>query len=146
MTTTSPRYQNAQDLSRRLQFGKGTIRRILGISESTQSRYEKNNPILKPAIADRLSRFQRLSQQALDLFEDEAEAQSWLSTPKASLDGQTPLDALATDGGAQRGEELFLGRVDCMPLVAGIPKDPRLSIPPLALCWLPYLDTYTISA
>jgi putative toxin-antitoxin system antitoxin component (TIGR02293 family) len=107
MTTTAVRYSNAQDLSSRFQVSKGTIRRILGISESTQNRYEKNNPILKPAIADRLSRFQRLSQQALDLFEDEAEAHRWLSTPKASLDGQTPLDALTTDGGAQRVEELL---------------------------------------
>jgi len=107
MTTTALRYRNAQDLSRRLHVGKGTIRRILGISESTQSRYEKNNPILKPAIADRLTRFQRLSQQALDLFEDEAEAQRWLSTPKAALDGETPLNVLTTDGGAQRVEELL---------------------------------------
>ena len=73
MTANSLRYRNAQDLSRRFHLQKGTIRRILDISESTQSRYEKNNPILKPAIADRLARFQRLSQQALDLFENEAE-------------------------------------------------------------------------
>ena len=107
MTANSLRYRNAQDLSRRFHLQKGTIRRILDISESTQSRYEKNNPILKPAIADRLARFQRLSQQALDLFENEAETQRWLSTPKAALEGETPLEALTTDGGAQRVEELL---------------------------------------
>ena len=56
---------------------------------------------------DRLARFQRLSQQALDLLEDDAETQRWLSTPKAALEGETPLEALTTDGGVQKVEEFL---------------------------------------
>ena len=80
---------------------------ILGISESTQSRYERTNPVLKSTIADRLERFERITQQALDLFEDKAETLRWLSTAKESLGGQTPLEALATDSGSKKVEELL---------------------------------------
>ncbi len=108
MTQTLPKkYEAVQAVSKRFQVGKGTIRNILGISESTQSRYEKTNPILKLALADRLERFERITQQALDLFEDKAETQRWLATPKESLGGQTPLYALATDSGSKKVEELL---------------------------------------
>ena len=50
---------------------------------------------------------QRIMQQAFALFEDEAETQRWLSTPKDGLDGQTPLEALATDAGSKKVEELL---------------------------------------
>lgn len=107
MTQASHDYQAAQVLGKRFHLQKETMRRILGISESTQNRYEKNNPILKPAIADRLSRFERITQQALDLFEDETETQRWLSTPKVELEGKTPLEALSTDLGARKVEEML---------------------------------------
>ncbi len=107
MKTTLPKYEAVKTLSKRFQVEKGTIRQILGISESTQHRYEKSNPVLKLAIADRLERFKRITQQALDLFEDEEETQRWLSTPKSVLAGKTPLEAMATDAGSQQVEELL---------------------------------------
>jgi putative toxin-antitoxin system antitoxin component (TIGR02293 family) len=107
MTTSLPNYATITTLSKQFQLGKATIRQILGISESTQHRYEKSNPILKPAIADRLERLQRITQQALDLFEDETEAQRWLSTPKKVLGGKTPLESLTTDQGSQQVEEML---------------------------------------
>ena len=62
-------------------------------------------PILKTENADNVK--QRIIQQAFDLFEDETETQRWLSTPKDGLDGQTPLEALATDAGSKKVEELL---------------------------------------
>lgn len=88
MTTTLTNYAEVETLLKRFQVEKGTIRQILGISESTRHRYEKSNPILKPAIVNRLERFQRITQQALDLFEDERETQGWLATPKNALGGK----------------------------------------------------------
>jgi putative toxin-antitoxin system antitoxin component (TIGR02293 family) len=107
MTQMLPQYEMVKDLSQRFHVQKGTMRQILGISESTQARYERKNAVLKTAIADRLERFQRITQQALELFEDEEETQRWLSSPKDGLGGQTPLQALATDGGTKRVEELL---------------------------------------
>ncbi|ACK71208.1 conserved hypothetical protein [Gloeothece citriformis PCC 7424] len=104
MTQTLPKYEAVKTLSKRFQVEKNTIRQILGISESTQHRYEKSNSVLKPAIADRLERFKRITQQALDLFEDEGETQRWLATPKKALGGKTPLEVLATDAGSKEVE------------------------------------------
>ena len=77
------------------------------VSSAPKFRYEKQNPILKAAIADRLERFNRICQQALELFEDETETQRWLSTPKVTLGGQTSLGVLSTDAGAKRVEEIL---------------------------------------
>ncbi|MGK7874546.1 MAG: antitoxin Xre/MbcA/ParS toxin-binding domain-containing protein [Xenococcaceae cyanobacterium] len=107
MTQTLLSYQEVKDISHRFSLDREDVRNILGISESTQFRYEKNNPALKPSIADRFERFQRIISQALELFEDEAETRRWLSTPKAALGGETPFKALATDGGTKKVEELL---------------------------------------
>ncbi len=105
--SSAPRYQSIKEVSKQFSLGRAEIKQIFGISESTQFRYEKQNPILKSAIADRLERFNRICQQALELFEDETETQRWLSTPKVTLGGQTPLGVLSTDAGAKRVEEIL---------------------------------------
>lgn len=101
------RYEVIEDISKRFSLNKADIKQLFGISESTQFRYEKQNPVLKPAIADRLERFNRIYQQALELFEDEAETQRWLSTPKLVLGGETPLKVLGTDARAKKVEEIL---------------------------------------
>jgi putative toxin-antitoxin system antitoxin component (TIGR02293 family) len=80
---------------------------IFGVPIRTQARYKKSDAVLNSLVVDRLERFKRIVQQAIDLFEDEAEAQRWLSTPNASLNNQTPLNAMATDGGAKQVEEIL---------------------------------------
>lgn len=100
-------YASIKDISNRFSLNKEEIKQLFGLSESTQFRYEKQNPILKPAIADRLERFHRIYQQALELFEDEDETQRWFSTPKVSLAGETPLRMIATDAGAKQVEEIL---------------------------------------
>lgn len=101
------RYEAIKQISNRFSLDKAEIKQMFGISESTQFRYEKQNSVLKPAIADRLERFNRIYQQANELFEDEYETQRWLSTPKAALEGNSPLKALATDAGAKLVEEIL---------------------------------------
>lgn len=100
-------YQSIKQVVKRFDLDKTQVKQLFGISESTQFRYEKQNPILKDAVADRLERFNRIVQQALELFEDEAETKRWLSTPKTALSGETPLMALATDAGAKKVEAML---------------------------------------
>lgn len=101
------KYESIKEVARRFDLDKAAVKQIFGISESTQFRYEKQNPILKDAVADRLHRFNRIAQQAWELFEDEVETKRWLSTPKTALSGETPLQALATDAGAKRVEAML---------------------------------------
>ncbi len=101
------KYQSIKEVVKRFELDKTDVKQLFGISESTQFRYEKQNPILKDAVADRLERFNRIVQQAVELFEDEAETKLWLSTPKTALSGETPLQALATDAGAKKVEAML---------------------------------------
>lgn len=109
MQTTSVtwRYESIEEISHRFSLDKDDVKQLFGISQSTQFRYQKQNPVLKPAVADRLERFHRIYRQAQELFEDESETQRWLTQPKALLEGQTPLKALATDAGAKKVEEML---------------------------------------
>ncbi len=106
-TSNTLKYESIKDLQNRFSLDKAEVKELFGISESTQFRYEKHNPVLKPAIADRLERFNRICQQARELFEDENETQRWLTTPKSALGGETPLKAIATDAGAKKVEEIL---------------------------------------
>ena len=100
-------YKAAKTSLERFSLDKVQIRNLLGISESTQFRYERQNPVLKLAIADRLERFNRICAQALELFEDKEETHRWLLTAKVTLDGKTPLEVLKTDAGAKKVEEIL---------------------------------------
>ena len=46
-------YEIVKRTSDSYQIDRASVRQILGISESTQFRYEKKNPLLKPNLADR---------------------------------------------------------------------------------------------
>lgn len=106
-TLVSVKYDSIKEMAARFGLGRAEVKSIFGIPERTQFRYEKENSVLKPAIVDRLGRFKRIFKQAVDLFEDEAEAWRWLNTPKSALDNQTPLSVLATDAGAKQVEEIL---------------------------------------
>ena len=100
-------YQSVRDVSTRFNLRSADVNNLFGIAKRTQARYKKENPVLKPDAADRLARFNRIFKQAVDLFEDEAEAIHWLNTPKSALDDETPLSALATDAGAKQVEHIL---------------------------------------
>ncbi len=106
-STNDKRYDLIKEIAKGFDLNKTEVKHLFGISESTQFRYEKQNPILKIAVVDRLERFNRIIKLALELFEDETETKRWLSTPKTDLSGETPLQALATDTGAKKVEEML---------------------------------------
>ncbi len=101
------KYDSIKKIAKYFDLNKTEIKQLFGISQSTQFRYEKQNPVLKIAVVDRLERFNRIIKLALELFEDEDETKRWLSTPKIALLGETPLQALATDAGAKKVEEIL---------------------------------------
>jgi putative toxin-antitoxin system antitoxin component (TIGR02293 family) len=101
-------YSSVLKLSNKYHLEREQIRSILGISESTQFRYEKSNPVLKPNLCDRWARFVKIVELASDLFEDEQETQRWLSTPKQALNARTPLELLTTDSGVRQVEQILL--------------------------------------
>jgi putative toxin-antitoxin system antitoxin component (TIGR02293 family) len=101
------RYQTLEQIAENFGLDSNLRQQIFGISPRNQARLRKDNGILNPLIVDRLNRFNRITQQAIDLFEDSAKAIAWLQTPKNSLSGITPLAALATDKGAKQVEEIL---------------------------------------
>ncbi|MEO1670752.1 MAG: antitoxin Xre/MbcA/ParS toxin-binding domain-containing protein [Cyanobacteria bacterium J06631_2] len=100
-------YEKVRQTSENYGLDRLLVRKILGISESTQFRYEKKNPVLNSNLSDRWSRFERILQQAEELFEDKDAAQEWLSTPKVMLTGKTPLESLVDDAGATQVREML---------------------------------------
>jgi putative toxin-antitoxin system antitoxin component (TIGR02293 family) len=102
-----PSYKTVQQISENYHIDRASVRQILGISESSQFRYEKKNPVLRANLADRWARFERILQQAAALFENPTETQRWLSTPKTDLGHKTPIEALTTDAGSKQVEQML---------------------------------------
>jgi putative toxin-antitoxin system antitoxin component (TIGR02293 family) len=108
--TLSPnalRYQTLEQTAELFQLDSSLKEQIFGIPIETQARLKKENTVLNPFVADRFNRFNRITQQTIDLFEDTKKALTWLQTPKNSLAGITPLAALSTDKGAKQVEEIL---------------------------------------
>jgi putative toxin-antitoxin system antitoxin component (TIGR02293 family) len=101
------RYNIIEETAERFQLDSNLRQQIFGISPRNQARLRKDNAILNPLVVDRFNRFKRITQQAMNLFEDNEKALQWLQTPKNSLSGITPLAALSTDEGAKQVEEIL---------------------------------------
>ena len=106
-TATQVRYDAILAIAKQFELDSTDIQQLFDLSRRTQFRYEKENPILKPAILDRLQRFQRIYHQAVELFEDETVAIDWLTTRKQNLGNLTPLSQLATDAGTKQVETIL---------------------------------------
>ena len=108
LTVPAPlRYQNLDRVADDFGLDPTLKQQIFGISPRNQARLKKDNGVLNPLVADRLNRFNRITQQTIDLFEDLDRAKEWLQTPKKGLAGLTPLAALATDEGVKAVEEIL---------------------------------------
>lgn len=57
--------------------------------------------------SDRLLRTRRLFEHARTVFDDDADARAWLSTPNAALSGRAPLSLLDTDTDARLVEAVL---------------------------------------
>jgi putative toxin-antitoxin system antitoxin component (TIGR02293 family) len=107
LTSNSLRYNTLEQTAEFFQLDSNLRQQIFGISPRNQARLRKDNAILNPLIVDRFNRFNRITQQAINLFEDTDRALKWLQTPKDSLAGIAPLAALSTDEGAKQVEEIL---------------------------------------
>jgi putative toxin-antitoxin system antitoxin component (TIGR02293 family) len=85
----------------RLGLATADIARVLGVTERTASRKERQRAPLTSAEADRLYRLARVADAAVMLIGNERKATSWLRTPNAHLAGETPVSMLDTDIGAE---------------------------------------------
>lgn len=67
----------------------------------------EKDSVIKSLSSDRQNLFESILQQTEELFADREAAQEWLSTPKVSLKGKTPLESLANDEGAAQIKEIL---------------------------------------
>jgi putative toxin-antitoxin system antitoxin component (TIGR02293 family) len=99
-------------LTVRLGLTKEDFSRKIGVSAATLSRRKKTHAPLDPEHSDRLVRFQRLFDQAVQLFDgNEANARAWLNSPARALNFQKPFDVAETEAGAREVENV-IGRLE----------------------------------
>ncbi|MFG1172562.1 antitoxin Xre/MbcA/ParS toxin-binding domain-containing protein [Erwiniaceae bacterium CAU 1747] len=81
------------------QITQSELRRMTGIPSTTFSRNIKKR--FSPDQSERLVRFIRVLDRAVDLFEgDKRAAQKWLNEPSRALGWKAPADLLASESGA----------------------------------------------
>ena len=78
----------------------------LSMSRSTLQR-RKAAGRLSPDESDKVIRYSRLLQQAVDFFGDIEKARAWLKHPQYGLGGAVPLDYARTETGAREVENLL---------------------------------------
>lgn len=97
-------------LSNSLDMPLKAIADIAAISQSTLSR-RKRKGRLKADESDRIVRLARLRDRAVEVFEDDGQANRWLKTALPSLAGHSPLEYAESELGAQEVMNL-LGRIE----------------------------------
>ena len=91
-----------------LELTQETITKVLGVSKRALQR-RKGSGQLSSAESDRFGRLAHIYQLALRAFDDDREeARYWLTTPKRALGGETPVEHLDTEPGAQAVEEMLV--------------------------------------
>lgn len=83
---------------------------VAGLSQRTISRM-KPDQLLPPQNAEVIISILRTWGRAVEVFEDEDTARTWLKTPLIILDGKTPLEATGNRFGAELVLDL-LGRIE----------------------------------
>jgi len=96
-----------RDLAERLHRPLAEIGGAIGLSRATLARKISSGATLPLAESDRTMRYVRLWALAVDLWESDAGAAEWLTSPERSLGGETPLHYADTEVGAQRVEHLI---------------------------------------
>ena len=82
---------------------------ILGCSERKWSRARAGalGVLLSPTETDRLCRTRRLFEHARTVFDHDADARAWLSTPNPALSDEPPLALLDTDAGVRLVDDVL---------------------------------------
>lgn len=98
-------------LQQSLQIPMEKLADLLGISRSTLHRRRKSGLPLDTDQSDRIVRYARLMNRAIEVLESKDQARLWLSTPQTALGGAVPLDFAETEVGGREVEDL-LGRIE----------------------------------
>jgi len=80
-------------------IGQSELSRALDIPERTLARRKKEG-VLNSDESGKMVRLAQVIERAVDVFEDERAAMSWLKCPNAALGGNTPLSLLDTELGS----------------------------------------------
>ncbi|MDN5863860.1 MAG: DUF2384 domain-containing protein [Gammaproteobacteria bacterium] len=94
-------------LTKRLHLSRAESATVLGVSVRTLDRLTGGGKRLSVTSSDRLARVARIYVRATEVLESEANAAAWLREPNKYLDGESPLDALATDYGTTRVTDML---------------------------------------
>lgn len=87
------------------------IASLLGTSERTLDRLQKEDKPLNATRSDRLYRLARVAARAIQVFENEETARKWLKRPNRALAGVAPIELLDTDAGTEEIVDL-LNRIE----------------------------------
>ncbi len=102
-----------EKLADELRVPQQTLLKVTRIAPATLTRRRRSpSGLLSSAESDRVYRVAAAYRQALQLFEDDAEAaRGWLSEPAKALSGTPPLQHLDTEAGAAEVRDL-VGRLE----------------------------------
>lgn len=95
-----------EDLKNTLEVGVAELCALTGIAQRTLAR-RKDQPFT-PDESEKILRFGRIYQKALETLETPAGARRWLKSPKTALGGLTPLVCTDTEVGAREVEALLV--------------------------------------
>lgn len=93
-----------------LGIGQSDLSRALGIPERTLVRRKKEG-VLNADESGKMVRLAQAIERAVEVFEDEGTALSWLKSPNAALGGSSPLSLLDTELGSMAVGST-LGRIE----------------------------------
>jgi putative toxin-antitoxin system antitoxin component (TIGR02293 family) len=98
-------------MAKTLGISRSSMLEIVRIKPSTAERRIREKQLLTPEESDRIVRVARVTQRAIEVFEDEDDAKAWLKRPITSLGGVAPLSLLDTAEGYQLVTDT-LGRIE----------------------------------
>lgn len=87
-----------EQLATSLNLPLAELTKLLPISNRTLQRYSSDS-ILSKELSDHVLQIAKVFVKAVDVFEDEANAVSWLKQPNIALGGLTPMDLFDTYSG-----------------------------------------------
>jgi putative toxin-antitoxin system antitoxin component (TIGR02293 family) len=92
-------------------MSKADILRVTGINERNVARRKSAGRTLTPDESERVARFVRVLDTAVDYFGSKDEAWNWLQSPVRGLGNIAPVDLIATETGALEVTDL-IGRLE----------------------------------
>lgn len=99
-----------QHLRERLELSLSEMASLLDTSPRTLGRRQEEGR-LTSSESDRLYRYARLFERAVDVLGDEEAGRTWMKTEQLRLGGRVPLEAARFEPGAREVEDL-LGRLE----------------------------------